>query len=204
MVDGVLITSPARTVFDVARSLPWEYGVAAADSALRLGLCSAEDLLDVLEAAARTPGASRAHRIIEFADAGAESVGESICRLRFAQLGLPAPRLQTVIPLADGSVARVDFDFEEYRTVGEFDGLNKYGRLLKPGQEPGEVVFAEKIREDRIRDTDRQCVRFIWRDFSVGAAMLSRCAAGFARAGHPNWKREAPRFLDPRKFLPGR
>ena len=34
---------------------------------------------------------------------------------------------------------------------GEFDGRVKYGRLLKPGQDPGEVVFAEKRREDLIR-----------------------------------------------------
>ncbi|SDO28566.1 Transcriptional regulator, AbiEi antitoxin, Type IV TA system [Nakamurella panacisegetis] len=201
VVDGVLTTSPARTVFDIARSLPWEYGIAAADSVLHLGMCTSDDLFDALEAAARTPGAGRAARIIEFADAGSESVGESICRLRFAQVGLPAPRLQAAIGLADGTHARVDFDFDGYATVGEFDGQVKYGRLLKPGQDPGDVVFAEKVREDRIRDTDRQCVRFIWRDFGHRASILSRTASAFARAGHKEWTREPPRFMEPGRLL---
>ncbi|MDN5916403.1 MAG: hypothetical protein L0I76_15095 [Pseudonocardia sp.] len=30
--------------------------------------------------------------------------------------------------------------------VGEFDGKIKYGRSLRPGQDPGDVVFEEKIR----------------------------------------------------------
>ena len=46
--------------------------------------------------------------------------------------------------------------------VGEFDGEIKYGRLLKPGQSPGEVVFAEKVREDRIRATELGMARWVW------------------------------------------
>lgn len=61
-----------------------------------------------------------------------------------------------------GRAGAVDFAWIRRRTVGEFDGEIKYGRLLKPGQSPGEVVFAEKIREDRIRDTGLAVARWTW------------------------------------------
>ena len=195
LADGVLVTSVARTVFDIARSAPWTIAVAAVDSALHLALCTAEELAEVLEAARRTPGAFRAARIFEFADEHSESVGESICRLRFAQVGLPVPKLQTVIPLLNHADARVDFDFEEYDTVGEFDGKIKFGRLLRPGEEPGEKVFAEKVREDLVRDTGRQMVRFTWPDLSLLPVVRARCDGAFRRAGFPDWQPQPKRFL---------
>jgi hypothetical protein len=48
--------------------------------------------------------------------------------------------------------------------VGEFDGRIKYGRLLRPGQDAGDAVFAEKRREDAIRDEDWGVVRWVWSD----------------------------------------
>ena len=197
LVDGILVTSPARTVFDVARSAPWWRAVPVADSALQLRLCSVSDLTSVLDSNSRTPGAFRARRVIEFADGRAESVGESLCRLQFARIGLPAPDLQSVITgLAPGTDARVDFDFPDHATVSEFDGLIKYGRLLAPGQTAGDVVVAEKIREDRLRDTGRQCVRVVWADFKHGDAVLARFRAAFRRAGFPDWRPLPGRFRE--------
>jgi hypothetical protein len=66
------------------------------------------------------------------------------------------------------------------RTVGEFDGQVKYGRLLPPGQEPGDAVFAEKIREDEIRATGLAVVRWTWGDlprFETVAERLRRAVA---------------------------
>ena len=61
--------------------------------------------------------------------------------------GLPAPVLQWEVCSPCGAVvARVDFGWPELRTVGEFDGRVKYGRLLRPGQDPGDAVFEEKRR----------------------------------------------------------
>ncbi|MGH3564545.1 MAG: hypothetical protein ACRDRH_00645 [Pseudonocardia sp.] len=61
-------------------------------------------------------------------------------------------------------LGRVDFGWPGLRTVGEFDGRVKYGRLLRPGQDPGDAVFEEKRREDLIRDEDLRVVRWIWND----------------------------------------
>ena len=195
MIDGVLVTSPARTVFDVACSASIERAISVADSALHKKLCAVSDLADVLTEGRRVPGAFRARRILEFADGLSESVGESICRLRMAQLGLPAPTLQSAIQeLAETVGARVDFEFEHLHTITEFDGRIKYGRLLKPGQQASDVVFAEKVREDRIRDTGRECVRVIWADLDRADGLLARFRAAFKRAGFPDWSPEPARF----------
>ena len=46
--------------------------------------------------------------------------------------------------------------------LGEFDGLVKYGRLLLPGETPGEKIVKEKRREDLLRDTGARVVRWVW------------------------------------------
>ena len=197
-MDGCLVTSVARTVFDVARVHSPSAAVAAADAALHRALCTPADLADVVARHHRTPGVHRARRVAGFADGRAESVGESYARVVFAQLGLPPPELQAEVFGIDGyRCARVDFDFPGMSTVAEFDGRVKYGALLRPGQTPSDVVFAEKIREDRIRQTGRQVVRVVWDDLRRPADILRRFAAAFAAAGRSDWRPGPGRLVDP-------
>jgi hypothetical protein len=79
-------------------------------------------------------------------------------------------------------MARSDFAWEEYRTIGEFDGKVKYGRLLRPGERIDDVVFAEKQREDAIRDQGRQVVRWLWDDLYRPGVIGDRVRRAFARA----------------------
>lgn len=82
----------------------------------------------------------------------------SASRAAIALAGLPAPTLQWPVPYG-GSTAYTDFGWALQRTVGEFDGKIKYGRVLRPGQDVAEVVYAEKLREDAIRAQGLQVVR---------------------------------------------
>ena len=50
----------------------------------------------------------------------------------------------------------------------------KYGRLLKPGEDPGDVVWREKQREDRMRDLGYEVGRLIWSDLSDRPAIAER------------------------------
>jgi hypothetical protein len=53
-------------------------------------------------------------------------------------------RLQLEVRSAEGpDLGRADFAWEDARLLGEFDGRVKYGRLLRPGQDPGDAVFQE-------------------------------------------------------------
>ncbi|MFN8192814.1 MAG: hypothetical protein U0R80_00860 [Nocardioidaceae bacterium] len=64
-------------------------------------------------------------------------------------------------------MAATDWGWPDHRAFGEFDGKVKYGRLLKPGQRIEEVVFAEKEREDLVREiTDFRAIRLVWVDYA--------------------------------------
>jgi len=164
MIDNVPVTSLARTVLDLARTLPMTQAVAAGDRAMALGL--RRELLDVGSAAMeRWPGIRAARRIVQFLDVRSESVGESVSRVRLMEEGLPTPELQReVLGSAGQLVARVDFLWDEHGTIGEFDGKIKYRRLVKPGQRIEDVIFDEKLREESVRDLGLQVVRWIWQD----------------------------------------
>ncbi|MBP2210272.1 hypothetical protein JOJ87_000616 [Rhodococcus ruber] len=149
-LDGVRVTSPARTV-DLARTLPVEEAVVVGDSVLR----RYPDLDFRAHFDAPRAGIAAARRVVGFLDARSESPGESLSRLRLRDAGLPAPVLQRTIHTPGGVfVARVDFFWEQWGLVGEFDGMVKYGTV--------DDVRAEKHREDALRDLGLQVVRWTW------------------------------------------
>jgi hypothetical protein len=91
-------------------------------------------------------------------------VGESRSRVLLARMGLAPSVLQLRVHGGGSFLGRADFGWEEERVLGEFDGRVKYGRLLRPGQMPGDAVFEEKRREDLLRDEDWGVVRWTWND----------------------------------------
>lgn len=182
-IDGIWVTSPARTAIDTARVTEFEAAVVVTDALLHRGLVDRGTILDRLESMRDWPGTCNAGRVAEFADGRSESVGESRTRVAFELVGLPRPDLQRLITTPDGKiVGRSDFLFDGLWTIGEFDGRVKYGRLLKPGEAPGDVVWREKQREDRIRDLGYEVGRIIWSDLSDRPAVAERFRAAFARA----------------------
>src|SRR4029079_18992923 len=100
------------------------------------------------------PGTQHLQVAVRMADHRAQSPGESRSRWLFFAEGIPAPELQFEVYDAAGMlVGTTDFAWRRHRLLGEFDGRSKYGRLLRPGQTPEEVVWAEKLREDALRRT---------------------------------------------------
>lgn len=166
-VAGVQVTDVARTALDLARSLPFEPAVVAVDAALHEGMLPRELLERRLFDIAGTRGSRHAARVVRFADGRSASVGESRSRVVLHELGLTPSALQFEVRSPGGGfVALTDFAWEEQRVVGEFDGRVKYGRLLRPGQHPGEAVFEEKRREDAIRDEGWSVLRWTWPDLA--------------------------------------
>ena len=127
-------------------------------------------------------------------DVRSESVGESASRVRIHLDGLPAPELQRVIGDANGEIiGRVDFVWEEHRTIGEFDGRGKYNELRGNGVSSADVVVAEKRREDRLRDAGWAIARWDWADLYTDRVVRDRIVRGFRRAGYPLLTLHAPR-----------
>jgi hypothetical protein len=144
MVDGVPVTSAARTVVDIARVRPFAQALVTADAVLRRGVPRGE-LQRVIAEMGRWPGVANARRVVQCADGRAESAPESVIRGRFILLGLEVPKLQVEVPYDAGweiRYYRVDFEWERYLLFGEVDGAVKYTDI--------ESVRAEKVRQERL------------------------------------------------------
>ena len=171
------VTTAARTVVDVARAWPEVDAVAAVDAALLRGLTTRDAVGRVVDRQMSVPGIPRAVRALALADGRAESWLETCGRLTFAALGLP-PFVPQVELWVDGQLLKVaDGWYTDAALAIEFDGRVKYGRLLKPDQDAGDAVFAEKRREDEIRAvTGGTMVRFTWSDLHPESTPARRLA----------------------------
>ncbi|MGV9712836.1 hypothetical protein ACWDTI_19490 [Gordonia sp. NPDC003424] len=170
-LDGLPATSPARTVCDAARLGSVEQAVCVLDSGLHLGV-TRDEIDEQARRLRRHHGAPTLRAALALADGRAESVGETVSRLVLADNPLiPEPELQVPIwiDLDGGKHVYGDFGWRDesgtLRLIGEFDGRVKYHRSNPfSDQLPEDVVFAEKLREDAIRATGPNVVRWIWAD----------------------------------------
>ncbi|GAC53603.1 hypothetical protein [Gordonia amicalis] len=157
-VDVIRVTSIERTAVDVATMSNFDQALVIFDAALREG--ADQTVMADLLAGRRRRSARNARRALPFANAAAESVGESWGRAQMIDAGLPIPTLQREFVIG-GHTYRSDFDWEEL-LVGEFDGLHKYGRLRSADESATDVVVREKLREDRLRAKGITVVRWTW------------------------------------------
>ena len=180
-IEGLPVTTLARTVADLAGSLPIKTAVALADAAFRsvawVGGASpydgeaAERFRGEIHACASlrrgARGSVQARWVVDFADGRAQLPGESVSRLYLHMLGFGSPRLQVRIPHSSGYY-EVDFGLDDVGVWGEFDGLGKYtDPEMLADKSTAEAVLAEKHREDDIRGmTGRGLIR--WGSLHIG------------------------------------
>jgi hypothetical protein len=185
MVDGLPVTTLARTAADLARDLPLMWALPVLDSALRLGL-EREELKAQEKAVARWPGVRTFKAALRLADAAAESPGESISRVVFHRLGIPPPLLQQDIFHSETGkfLGRPDFCWPELRIVGEFDGKVKYS-CGADDEKLEDIVMREKRREHELRADAWEVIRWVWAELFEPQAILEQwrvaCAASARR-----------------------
>lgn len=95
-----LVTSPVRTVTDCSITLPFDEALTVADSALRAGNVTREQLMSAAEQVRRT-GRLKAVRVARHADARSANPFESV--LRSLSLDVPGLSLQPQLPVRVGS-----------------------------------------------------------------------------------------------------
>lgn len=177
-LDGYRVTTLERTAVDLARLLAYERAVAVLDAALH-GHGNPELLEATVHAASGRAGCAIVRRALSFADGRAESVGESISRVRIAEVGLPKPELQfRVFDRNGGFVARVDFCWPEHGVVGEFDGAVKYAG---GPDEVAAAVMAERRRQSDIEAVGWGVVRWIWSELADRSRFRAKIATELAR-----------------------
>lgn len=162
-LDGVPVVDQASTASSVARSLPVHVAAVAIDGGVRAGTLTASEL-----AAALPPGPGRGSRraqtVLQALDPRHETVGESYTAVRLVESGIERVIPPWGFPYGH-SVDRVDFWLPDSGTIIEFDGKVKYtAPEMLAGRDPGEVVWAEKLREDRLRQRRevQRVVRVTW------------------------------------------
>jgi len=150
-VSGVPVLAGARLVLDCCDVLPPDSALAIADAALARRLTTAAALRAGVRARRIRPPTT--DLVVERADPLAESWFESMSRWWLLEAGLPRPRLQVPFTDRQGRV-RARVDMLVGRVVGEADGAAKY--------DDPRVLFAEKRREDWLRDAHRvEVVRWV-------------------------------------------
>ncbi|MFC9790378.1 hypothetical protein [Rhodococcus sp. NPDC127528] len=183
-VDGLRVTTPTRTLVDLARSVSFEGALATGDSALRSAVVATAELSAAVTALPEHSGRRRVKRVFGLLDGRSESVGETRSRALFVREQLPLPDLQSnLFTDNDVHLGRVDFLLPDLGVVGEFDSRVEYGRLVPTGQVPADVLWAEKQREDAIRDAGWQVVRWTWDELATPHLVVDRVTRAIARAG---------------------
>lgn len=178
VVDGIPVTSLARTTIDVARRVPFGAGLMTADGALRAG-CPRRDLQDVLRHQWTWPGVRNAMPVVRHANGRSESALESYVRSRLILLGLPDPTVQFNVYGRFGWVARADLGWERYRLVGEADGKVKY-------RDPDEVR-KEKKRQEAIEEAGFAVIRWDWHQAHAADGEFEARFWRKLRQGHLMW-----------------
>ena len=163
------VTTVARTVIDLARTLPFMDAVVVADSALNQEKTTKPELRQILkECAAGWPGVRQARRVVDFADERAESPLESAARVVFAEADLEPPELQvTIHGEQEQFAARVDFLWREHKVIAEADGLVKYNDR--------QDLLKERERDHQLRAAGYTVVHFTWQEiFQAKETVIER------------------------------
>jgi hypothetical protein len=199
-VDGLRVTSPARTAVDLARGRSLPSALVALDGAVRWRLAGADErgswrlrdglvpvperraALDELATAYASvwgwPGTRVVRQALDVVDPASESPLESWSRGWILLAALPQPELNVAIVGASGRTYFGDFVWTDRRVVGEADGMAKYGvTAVEQRRRLGE----QRRREDDLERAGWRVVR--WATGDSGPAVVARLARALALDG---------------------
>jgi len=142
-LNGVPVTSPARTAFDLARQRDLIERVVGVDAMLNRGGCQPEELAAYIVDRPAWRGIRWAREALTHAEPRAESPMESRQRMRLVLAGLPRPEAQFVLFDRDGRfVARLDHAYEKWKVSPEYDGA-PHDERWRRDNERQELIRAE-------------------------------------------------------------
>ncbi|WP_083913111.1 hypothetical protein [Nocardia concava] len=126
-VDGLRVTTPVRTAFDIARRYPRDMAVPLLDSLCATTGLDPASVLDFAASHLGERGTARLRAIIELVDAGAASPQESRTRLFLIDNGFPTPETQIDVYDDQGRfVARLDMGWRDLQIALEYDGAQHW------------------------------------------------------------------------------
>jgi hypothetical protein len=194
-IDGLPITTDARTAIDYSLTLRIEQAVAVLDACTRrligtldverdirravLEAKSVASALDALRIAALGSewrnGAAILRKAMTLINPASESVLESMSRVNMKRGRLPEPECGQPVHGADGHLYWCDFLWRRQRVIGEADGMSKYLSL--------EDLRREKIRQEALANAGWTVIRWNWAEGVVNPkVMRARIRKALARS----------------------
>jgi Protein of unknown function (DUF559) len=127
VVDGMRVTLPERTAFDIGRTLPADRAVIHLDALARATNLKVADVVSLADRNVGKRGVRRLRSALELVDGGAESPQETRVRLLLVRAGIPKPETQIEFVDEFGEVRiRVDMGWREWKVAVEYDGVQHW------------------------------------------------------------------------------
>ena len=123
VIEGMRVTTPARTALDLARRYPVDAGVVAIDALTRATRLRVRAIESAAHQYPGRRGLKRALMTLDLVDPGAESPPETRLRLLIVRAGIQRP--QTQIPVYDqygALIGVVDMGWRELKIAVEYEG----------------------------------------------------------------------------------
>jgi very-short-patch-repair endonuclease len=122
-LDGLALTSPERTTFDIGRRGRLDDAVARLDALARATDFKVPAVEELAARHRHTRGLRQLEKALNLVDAGAESPKETWLRLLVIRAGYPRPRTQIPVLSPDGRRQYyLDMGWEEIMLALEYDG----------------------------------------------------------------------------------
>ncbi len=168
-LHGLLVTTPLRTACDLGRLLHRDSAFAALDAMLRLGRFERDELCDAAGGHRGMRGVRQLRALAPLADPRSESLGESVLRLRWLDLGtLPPPEPQIEVVRPGRWSYRVDLGVEELRFGVEYFGEEWHLRTpLQLERDQRRQAWLQDVRDWLIRPVTRANVFGVHRDIET-------------------------------------
>lgn len=176
-VEGHWLSSPARAAVETSLISSRDPAIAVLDWTLSRGLATREQYeVTADRLIGQWPHSTGLRAWLDLSGNKSDSVGETRTKLFLHDHRLPVPEQQWEVFHPDGRLAGVvDFALHRERVMIEFDGMIKYGRLLKPGQTINDVILRERAREKTLEElTGYWMMRIVWADLADQAALNDR------------------------------
>ena len=122
IINGLTVTTPARTAFDLARHLPRGQALARLDALARATPFCVNDVLGLAQRYPGARGLKQLRKLMPLVDGGADSPKESWLRLLLIDAGFPVPKTQIPVYINRRLFAVLDMGWEEFKVSAEYDG----------------------------------------------------------------------------------
>lgn len=123
MIDGIEVTTPVRTAYDLGRQAPEWRALGRLDDLARATDFSVPKLQEYADERDGRRGIRQLRFLTPLIDGLAESPPESWLRLVMIRADLPTPELQIRVADDSGRIyARIDLGYEKYKVAIEYDG----------------------------------------------------------------------------------